>query len=261
MEWIDVNTLEALRQLLAEDVKILGGGTKVLQEGPLPNRVTDLSWLPIEQGLYRAPDGSVHIGPQTTLEDLLNWPDTPNDIKRVLKKMGAVPFRNLATVIGRLANREDISDLYPVMRLYQTQVTFVTPITGVPQERPLTWESPELPEAWLEVVIPPKTSAYPLVEFLKFGKSSQSRTLLNVTAGLQPVPATPFWTLTLIVSGITPAPQEWHWTESGEAIFSVVTGQLGERCFSVTADPFECHLIRSYWDILAQRLEERLGGI
>lgn len=258
MQWIEVSSLDELRRQLNADVKILGGGTQLLQEGTDLSRVVDLSRLATEPSLYQTSDGRVHIGHQVTLQRLLDWELTPPDLKRVLRQMGAVPFRNLATVIGRLANFEEISDLYPIMRLYETRIVYVTPFASDPQERPLSWAKPPLPEAWLQVMVPARPEPYPLVEFKKYSKSSPSRTVLNVTAALSPITDTPFWMVRLIASGLGPTPVEWSWTERLPSLFSVVSGQLPDECQSLGADPFGCHLVRTYWEILHKRLESRL---
>jgi len=60
-------------------------------------------------------DGMLHIGAGCTLTDIVNFKDTPIDLKDAIINMAGPGIRNVATMAGNIANASPAGDTLPVL--------------------------------------------------------------------------------------------------------------------------------------------------
>ncbi|MDA8194697.1 MAG: FAD binding domain-containing protein [Thermaerobacter sp.] len=179
MRLIEAATLDAVRRALADGAVVLGGGTRLLADGQSPPVLLDLRRLPGASDLSSGADGSLWVGSAVSLTRLERAVrSTFPAIAEAVRLMGSPVFRNLATVLGRLANREPVSDLYPPMRLAGARVLVIDPAGG-PAWHPLSYQGriygPH--RAWLALVIPPPS--FLLMRFVKMARTRLNGAIVN----------------------------------------------------------------------------------
>jgi len=108
---------DALRYLSDGTYKVIAGGTDLMiqkrgtRETP-PKFDSNMLYcfnLSALNYIYKT-DDHIHIGSMTPLETLLNHPDIPEILKKIIGEMASPAIRNVATLSGNIANASPAGD-------------------------------------------------------------------------------------------------------------------------------------------------------
>jgi len=119
---IPANLDEALKALSEHEYRILSGGTDVMVQkragtGVLPTFDKDALYVfNLSELKYVTDDKSfVHIGSETTIEDVMNHPKTPKLLSKVIAEIAAPGIRHMATLAGNIANASPAGEALAIL--------------------------------------------------------------------------------------------------------------------------------------------------
>lgn len=171
------------------------------------------------------------LGPMVTLAHLQSWAKSyVPGLANGLDTLGTPVFRNLGTAVGRLANREPASDLYPIMRLLETEVLVMSGEDPQPRWLPLEYEGPlyGASRVWLALRIP-RASGRRRVVFEKITKARLNGSIVNGAVAWQSSATKSHTHVQMVISGVFEIPCH----------------------LSVCADPFDLATkVRAQWQTL-----------
>lgn len=116
---------EALQYLSREDVRTvpMGGGTILNQPSSFPLAVVDLQSLGLDRIERRGKD--LVIGATATLQSMLDSPDLPTSIKKVIEHEATYNLRQVATLAGTLIAADGRSPLTTALLALDVQLTLL----------------------------------------------------------------------------------------------------------------------------------------
>lgn len=207
LQWIEASTLDELQSALVQGYRVIGGGTGLLgTENPV-DKVVDIRRFPAANQIVDHPS-HWQLGPVVTLAHLQAWAKTHvPGLAEGLDRLGTPVFRNLATIAGRLANRESASDLYPIMRLLGTEVLIVSREEPQPRWLPLEYEGPlyGVSRVWLALRIP-RSTWHRRIVFEKFTKARLNGSIVNGAVSWQQSAANGQTQVQMVISGVFEVP-------------------------------------------------------
>jgi len=126
---IPLNLKSALTYLNEGTFQIIAGGTDLMIQkrstaGTLPHFERDILYLAnLEELRYiNRKDGQIHIGSMTTLEEIIDHPDSPELLKEVIREMGSPAIRHAGTLGGNIGNASPAGDSLVGLYLLDAQV-------------------------------------------------------------------------------------------------------------------------------------------
>jgi xanthine dehydrogenase FAD-binding subunit len=126
---IPKNYEEALRYLFDETYKVIAGGTDLMiqkrgtRETPPKFDSNMLYCFNLDELNYvKKEKNRVHIGSMTPLEVLLNHPDIPEIMKKIIGEMASPAIRNVATLSGNIANASPAGDSLVALYLMNAMI-------------------------------------------------------------------------------------------------------------------------------------------
>jgi CO/xanthine dehydrogenase FAD-binding subunit len=112
IEYFRPKTIEEALGLLGREEALalpMGGGTALDRTSSRPFAVVDLQDLPLS-GIQ--PRGNlVEVGATTRLQELLEYPGLPNDLRKAISREASYNLRQVATVAGSLVSTSGRSPL------------------------------------------------------------------------------------------------------------------------------------------------------
>ncbi len=207
MQWIEASTLDELQSALVQGYRVIGGGTGLLGDENPVEKVVDIRRFPDANQIVEYPS-RWQLGPVVTLTHLQAW--AKNHVPGLadgLNRLGTPVLRNLATVAGRLANREPTSDLYPMMRLLGTEVLVMSREDPQPRWMLLEYEGPlyGANRVWLALRIPRSTKRRRMV-FEKITKARLNGSIVNGAVSWQQSVANGQIHVQMVISGVFEIP-------------------------------------------------------
>lgn len=129
---------KSLRQALdllsryGEEAALLAGGTDLLVELKRrlknPSHIIDLKGLSFMEGIFLDSQGTLHMGPLTTLKELSSSSLLANEwslLSEAASKVGSLQVRNRATVGGNICHASPSGDTLPALLCLDAMVTLL----------------------------------------------------------------------------------------------------------------------------------------
>jgi CO/xanthine dehydrogenase FAD-binding subunit len=247
MRWTEPHTLSALHACLQQGYTVIGGGTALLRDFASPPALCGMTGI-LEYRELGVTESVMKVGTAVTLEQWLQDERTPRIVRSVLQQMGTATYRRLATVLGTAMNQQPVSDLYPILRLLDTRICYLSPDDPAPvlRETLLHWHAIPETSAVLTALVPryqENTEHF----FRKYRKTRGTRPLFNLAASLETLTSLTV-TARVVVSGFGPDPYEWTVQARPDEIFDRVANRLNALLDNSGANPFFIHILGKFWE-------------
>ena len=134
VQFIPNNLQEALEFLATHDAYIVAGATDLMVQkhkssGLLPTferdvmyimNLKELDYISVEE------DKTIHIGATTRYCELLESPLIPESFKQVIREVASPNIRNMATLVGNIANASPAGDMLVPLNLYDASIVLTS---------------------------------------------------------------------------------------------------------------------------------------
>lgn len=196
-----------LASALREGAQVLGGGTRLFSEAARsPDHLVMVDDLEDARVMdWDGGRGGV-IGALTTLSALygvLHATQGYRALAEALHAMGNPNWRALATVGGRIRNRDGLSDLYPVLRLFSAEMVWFDSVSGQLCRGELAFEGAYYRADCAVVQIHIPSPQWGASRFVKVARTRNDRAIVNLAMGINGK------TVRLIVGGLSYSPKEY----------------------------------------------------
>lgn len=134
VQFVPKNLKEALEFLATHDSYIVAGGTDLMVQkhkssGLLPNFERDVMYIMglKELDYIRVDENrNLHIGAVTRYCELLNSALVPEPFKAVIREIASPNIRNMATLVGNIANASPAGDALVPLNLYDASIVLTS---------------------------------------------------------------------------------------------------------------------------------------
>lgn len=130
MAYHQPTTLDEAFTALEEGASVIAGGTDwypALGETPVPNRVLDVTQLPLFSGITRQTDGW-RIGAATRWSTIAraDLPPAFDGLRAAAREVGSIQIQNAGTIGGNLCNASPAADGVPALLTLDAEVRLVS---------------------------------------------------------------------------------------------------------------------------------------